>query len=174
MHKALQQPGNFRQKELPVNPIEYLLDLGVERVFRFILSHPDMDHMDGIKDFFEVFSPLNFWDTNNTCETEFEEGSPYNPDDWEFYKSIRDSKATTAPKRLAFHADTRGHYYNQDENGKGGGDGLYILAPTNELVAAANERDDFNDCSYVILYRSAGGRILLAGDSHDETWKYIL
>jgi len=36
----------------PVNPIEYLRDRGISEVFRFILTHPEMDHMDGIKDFF--------------------------------------------------------------------------------------------------------------------------
>lgn len=174
IYKVTRRPGNFNQKQLPVNPIEYLQGLAADNVFRFILTHPDMDHMDGIEDFFEAFSPWNFWDTNNTCETEFEEGSPYNPDDWDFYKSIRDSNPTTAPRRLALYANARGHHYNQDEEGKGGGDGLYILAPTKELVAAANKIDDYNDCSYVILYRSEGGRVLLAGDSHDKTWEHIL
>jgi competence protein ComEC len=45
---------------------------------------------------------------------------------------------------------------------------------TPTLVASANENDDHNDCSYVILYRSNGGRILFAGDSHDATWGHIL
>ena len=49
-----------------------------------------------------------------------------------------------------------------------------MLAPTPALIAAANRCDDFNDGSYVILYRSAGGRVLFGGDSHDATWEYIL
>ena len=58
--------ANFNQKDYPVNPIEYLRNHSINSVFRFILTHPDMDHMDGIEDFFEAFSPLNFWDTDNT------------------------------------------------------------------------------------------------------------
>ena len=38
--------GNHNQKNYPVNPIEYLSDLGIKTIFRFVLTHPDMDHMD--------------------------------------------------------------------------------------------------------------------------------
>lgn len=41
--------GNHNQKNYPVNPIEYLKDRNVSTIFRFILTHPDMDHMDGLK-----------------------------------------------------------------------------------------------------------------------------
>jgi beta-lactamase superfamily II metal-dependent hydrolase len=56
-------PGNFQQKEDPDNPIVYLRKIGVSSIFRFILTHPDMDHMGGIKALFTEFSPLNLWDT---------------------------------------------------------------------------------------------------------------
>lgn len=39
--------GNFKQKLYPVNPIEYLKKFNIKEIFRFILTHPDMDHMDG-------------------------------------------------------------------------------------------------------------------------------
>ena len=45
--------GNHNQKDHPVNPIEYLKGRNVSTIFRFILTHPDMDHMDGIKTLFE-------------------------------------------------------------------------------------------------------------------------
>lgn len=39
----------------------------------------------------------------------------------------------------------------------------------------ANEVDEeYNRCSYVILYKTGGNRIVFGGDSHDETWDYIL
>lgn len=57
--------GNYHQKDFPVNPIDYLNDYGVKIIFRFILTHPDMDHMDGIKALFNKFDVLNFWDTQN-------------------------------------------------------------------------------------------------------------
>ena len=51
--------GNFNQKKYPVNPIHYLkVDHNIQSVFRFILTHPDMDHLGGVKDFFEEFNPV--------------------------------------------------------------------------------------------------------------------
>ena len=60
--------GNSQQKRYPANPIAYLVEHGVSSVFRYIQTHPDMDHLDGIEDFFRAFSPKNFWDTDNQEE----------------------------------------------------------------------------------------------------------
>lgn len=167
--------GNFNRSDYPDNPVEYMKESGITSVFRFISSHPDMDHLDGIKHFFEEFGPDNFWDTDNTKELDDFGQGLYDPDDWGFYASLRDGNPQANPKRLALYAGARGPYYNQDEFGNSGGDGLHILAPTPELVSAANEAEDWNDSSYVVLYCTAGGkRILFSGDSHDETWEYIL
>lgn len=155
------------------NPIRYMRDRGISDVFRFILTHPDMDHMDGIKDFFEEFPPTNFWDTGNTRKMTFA-GNRFREEDWDFYKSLRDGKRSTGPKRLTLHSNASGPYYNKGAEDDESHDGLYVLAPTPALVAGANQCEDFNDCSYVILYRSKAGRILLCGDSHDNTWEHIL
>ncbi len=58
--------GNFNQKSYPVNPIAYMNRHGISNIFRFILSRPDMDHMDGIQQVFEQSGPDNFWDTRTT------------------------------------------------------------------------------------------------------------
>ena len=166
--------GNFNQKKYPVNPISYMKERNIVDVFRFILTHPDMDHMDGIKTFFQEFHPTNFWDTENRKAIVFGAGSPYDREDWIFYRQLRDGGTETNPRRLALLAGARGKYWNSDESGQGGGDGLHILAPTKELIADAVEADDYNDASYVILYHSNGGKILVSGDSHDGTWEYIL
>lgn len=169
-------PGDFKQKENPVNPITYLKERGLSDVFRFILTHPDMDHMDGIKAFFREFPPTNFWDTDNEESKEFGTGSNggFSEDDWKFYKKLRDGKPETDPKRVVLYSGATGQYYNRDEEGKGGGDGIHLLAPTPELVQEANESGDYNDCSYVLLYLTVGHRILFGGDSHDKTWEHIL
>ena len=166
--------GNFQQKKHPVNPVEYLKKFNINSVFRFILTHPDMDHMDGIKDFFEHFSPINFWDTDNNKEMKFEQGSPYNEEDWNFYKQIRDNNSQTDPKRLTLYSGSEGQFWSQDVNGQSPGDALHILAPTSKLVKQANETENYHDASYVVLYHGNGGRILLCGDSHDNTWEHIL
>ena len=168
--------GNFNQKVYPVNPVAYLEEHGIGSIFRFILTHPDMDHMDGIKAIFDRFSPGNFWDTNNKKEMESSSwsASPYNQVDWEFYKRLRDTNSQNDPKRLTNLSGGNGQYWNRDENGDPGADGLYILAPTQQLVNEANKTGDFNDCSYVLLYRTGGKRIVFGGDSHDRTWEHIL
>src|SRR6266550_8250379 len=118
--------GNFNQKKYPVNPISYMRDRSLNSVFRFILTHPDMDHMDGMKDFFEAFSPDNFWDTDNEEEKEFGDGNNggYREADWEFYKNLRDTKPTSNPKRLTLCSGSTGQYYNVDEQGNSGADGF--------------------------------------------------
>ncbi|ABF40142.1 hydrolase (metallo-beta-lactamase superfamily) [Candidatus Koribacter versatilis Ellin345] len=166
--------GDFRQKLFPVNPVSYLKQREIASIFRFIITHPDMDHMDGIKSVFDAFSPLNFWDHDNNKEMNFEDGSPYDEDDWNFYTLLRDGKPEHDPKRLTLFSGTAGQYYNQAEGGGQGGDGLTILAPTSGLVTQACEDKEFNDCSYVLLYRTGNNKIIFAGDSEDATWEHIL
>ena len=173
--KAAAVGGNFQQKSYPVNPISYLHDRKLYSVFRFLLTHPDMDHMDGIKDFFEAFSPANFYDTDNNKEMEWSAGSPYREEDWLFYKALRNGKPVTDPKRITIYPGDDAAYRTQDWNGNRPGDAFYVLAPTQELVEQANESSgDYHDASYVILHTTPAGRIILAGDSHDATWEYIL
>ena len=169
--------GNFQQKKYPVNPISYMQDRGICEIFRYIQTHPDMDHMDGIGVLFDVFHPLNFWDTDNQKMIPNSSwlGSRYSKKDWEFYKRLRDAKPKQDPKRLALLSGAKGKFYNEPAEGSGGGDGLHVLAPTQDLVDKANEvDDDYNDCSYVILYRTGQNRIVFSGDSNDDTWDHIL
>jgi len=166
--------GNYNQKNYPVNPIEYFKKRGMKKIFRFILTHPDMDHMDGIKQLFETFEVLNFWDTKNTKVMNDNPGwGRYNKEDWEFYQEIRSS--TSSPKVLHLYAGNKGKYYNQTEEGKAGGDGLYLLAPSVELGEKSDETKKYNDCSYVILYKTEHDKkIIFSGDSEKKTWDYIL
>lgn len=168
--------GNHNQKAYPENPIEYMRASGYRDVFRFILTGPDMDHMDGIKDFFTAFPPTNFWDTANVKEigSGAWNGSSYREEDWKYYKKLRDSDPQSDPRRLVLYSGARGKYYSENEEGKPAGDAMYVLAPTPELVDAANEEGQWNDASYVILYRGAKGRVLFSGDSHNDTWEYLL
>lgn len=161
-------PGNFNQKAYPDNPIAYLRNLNVTSIFRFILTHPDMDHMDGIKDLFTEFGVQNFWDTANTKEIDESSFAVRQKlgEDWKFYKNLRDTSPDSNPKRLVYYSGNVNDYYKQD--------GLFILAPTKELIEVANEGEDWNDASYVVLYRSGGRKILFSGDSENGTWEHIL
>jgi len=166
--------GDFGQKDHPVNPIEYMKGRNIKNIFRFINTHPDMDHLDGIKDLFEAFTVWNFWSTDNTCGKDFGDNSPYREEDWDHYVSLRDGTLQGGPTGLKLHSGARGQYYNVGEDGTPGGDGIHVLAPTPELISAANDSGDHNDCSYAILYRSNAGRILVMGDAHDKTMEHVL
>ena len=171
---SLSKPkGNYRMCSNPTNPIEYLKNtIGASSLFRFISTHPDMDHLDGFNRLASEISIENFWDSGVRKSKPDFEGSHYKEEDWDRYVKFRDGKENEAT-RVSCLAGSRFKYANKDDEGTSG-DGLYILAPNQKLVDDANSTGDFNDCSYVILYRSSGGNIIIPGDAHDKTWKYIL
>lgn len=177
LYEALGLPkpkGNYGMCKKPTNPIEYLQNsLNVSHLFRFILTHPDMDHMDGFNQLADCISISNFWDSGARKEKPYFSGSPYKEEDWDRYVKFRDGNENGVTT-VSHLAGSRFEYANKNEDGTSGGDGLYILAPDKNLVDEANENEDFNDCSYVILYRSSGGNIIIAGDAHDKTWDFIL
>lgn len=161
-------PGNYHQKETPDNPLEYLVKHGIDSIFRFILTHPDMDHLGGIKALFSAIPVINFWDTANTKEFDEDELSGRLKADWEFYKILRDSDPDTSPRRLLMYSGDKRDYFKDQ--------GLRILSPTKELVQAANKRKNWNDASYVVLYTTINPtkKILFTGDSEDDAWEHIL
>ena len=166
--------GNFGMAKKPTNPIDYLEGLGVSGIFRYILTHPDMDHMDGLDLMMDVFSPRVFWESGVRKEKpDFSQQGEYSEEDWDRYETMCGGKEPNL-KVLNKLAGSRFQYANKSEDGKGGGDGLYILAPDKDLVVTANDGGEVNDASYVLLYRSAGGRILIPGDAHDGTWEYVI
>ena len=164
--------GNFRMCEEPTNPIDYARSLGITNIWRFILTHPDMDHMDGFKRVGDRLGIANFWDSGarKSAKPDFE-GSPYREEDWDTYVAVRDGKTSTL-SGLRAEGD-KFQFANMDEKG-GSGDGLSILAPSRELLVDIDEDDDLNDASYILLYRSSGGKVLLPGDAHDAAWEHVL
>lgn len=165
--------GNFNMKSYPTKPQTYLSNLGINTIWRFILTHPDMDHLDGFNALLEEIEVNNFWHSGaNKPKPDFAGYNGYKEADWDRYVNVRDDKETgiTTLKVLAGKIFK---YANEDDNG-GGGDGLQIIAPTQSLVDEANASEDFNDCSYVVLYRTGGFKVIFSGDSHDATWEHIL
>lgn len=63
LSKALLK-ANFQMCKHSTNPINFLTEtMGVSSIFRFILSHPDMDHLDGFDNLIKNISVINFWDS---------------------------------------------------------------------------------------------------------------
>lgn len=167
--------GNFHQKEHPVNPVDYLNKKGISTIFRYIQTHPDMDHMDGLLNLRNSVDILNFWDTENFKEQSFGENGKsgrYLEVDWDCYQFLRKSKDN--PKALFYYDGASNKYYAEDDNGKLKDDYLKVLSPTKELIKQANDAGDWNDSSYVILYVVQGWKILFCGDSDMNTINHLL
>lgn len=153
----------------PVNDIGSIMgEYNMSSVFRFILTHPEMDHLSGIAELFGAYTVTNFWDTYNTkvIKTGQWDQSPYSKDDWYFYQSIRDSE--NRPKTIHPTRGTSSKYWKYD--------GINILSPTDELVSKANEDEDYHDLSYVVKYKGPkiGSSVLFTGDVSKDAQEDIL
>jgi len=160
-------------EEVLTDPIEYFQSKFKNReLFRFILTHPDMDHMSGLNELANNVFIRNFWDTKHAktiSEGEWE-GSPYNKEDWERYLEFR--KSSEEPKCLRiYRGQTSECCWTQDN--------IEILSPSASLVelsAKASEKDSqkYNHLSYVLMVRYAGRKVLLSGDASIDAWEDIL
>lgn len=157
----LQDPIDFLDKEYPRKSI-----------FRFILTHPDMDHMSGIDELFSKRNVGNFWDTEHDKEldTETDDFGPYNADDWKRYQEIRESKDN--PKALKLYRDDTSAEccWTQDD--------IQILSPSPHLTKLSKETkegnpDKYNHISYVLRIEYLGIVILIGGDATKAAWQDI-
>lgn len=162
--------GNFGMGKHPSNPVNYLTDHGIENVFRFILTHPDMDHMDGLAKLLEKKSVANFWDTGARRKMKLDSwGTQYSKEDWEAYERIIAEKQD-GTRLLTKLAGARFPFANDGDSR----DGLFILAPNKDLLCDPNEDDDINSASYIISYHNQAGKFIFPGDAHDDSWAYAL
>jgi len=173
--KATEARKNYGQKSKPDNPISYLSKFGINQILRLAITHPDMDHMDGLVDLFEYSRPTNYYDTTNQKEMNDDwEKSPYREEDWKLYKSLRDNPPESNPKAIRILSGDNGIHRRKNWDGDPPGDAFFTLAPSPQLVLDANEADEYNDASYVFMYWSPTGRIIISSDSHDKSWEHIL
>lgn len=163
--------ANYNRKKYPTNPITFFKTMGMQQIFRFILTHPDMDHMDGIKNLFKQFQPINFWDTGNDKKLDEKTSwnGKYTNDDWVFYQKLHNGKGEDV-KCLKLLSAQCGQYYNDGMDN----DGIFILSPTQELTQLANSKGEYNLLSYVLLLKEHGRKVIFAGDSGEEAWNRIL
>jgi len=147
--------GNFHQKEHPENPICYLQDIGINKINRFILTHPDMDHMDGIKSLFEYItnSAYLYHTDNKKVITDFSNGR-YKEEDWKFYQQNKDKAIEK---------------YSGDNIGN-----FFVLSPTKEIVKQAMQSNNYNSSSYVLLWEIGKYKVVFAGDSDKVAWEHTI
>jgi competence protein ComEC len=149
------------------DPIGYLqAQFPTRDVFRFILTHPDMDHLSGICRLDHDIGIVNIWDTDNnkTISDDSWAGSPYDKDDWDAYQRLRQSTAN--PKCIRPTRGDSHQYWNED--------GIEIFSPSPDLIKLANEEDEFNHSSYVLRVSYAGRKVFLGGDASKEALDDVL
>ena len=152
--------GNYHQDEHPIDPIKFLKDnYSGEELFRFILTHPDMDHLKGFKALSKEIGFINFWSYKNDKDSTNIKKDDL--DDWNFYQEL------LGKNKLLKLVDTNNCQYLPDDD-------LTILSPNNNLIEQANNKKNWNDASAVILYKAAGYKFLFCGDSGDATWKHLI
>jgi len=148
------------------DPIKFLQEnYPGQRVWRFVLTHPDLDHMRGIKALYDKIGIDCFWDTKNT-KTIRDFRSDDDKLDWEFYQQLR-----TASFTRNYTSGDSVFAFGKDENGNPGGDNIEILSPTTDLVRECNVASESNNLSFVLRVHHAGRSVLLAGDAENDAWE---
>lgn len=151
------------------DPIDYYkANFGGRSIFRYIQSHPDMDHMGGLYRlcFQEKIEIVNFWDTKHCIEKDEDamRTGEVNHEirDWYTYLMLR--KRAEKLRVLHLTNGARADFYAAD--------GISIWAPfdhSQEQNAECNP----NDLSYLLHIRFGQCRIVLGGDAPKETWEAL-
>jgi beta-lactamase superfamily II metal-dependent hydrolase len=148
------------------NPIEYLNGIKISSIFRFICTHPHMDHLTGLTALNDIgFS--NIWIIPNEFKPDMDKLSDQQKKDWNLYKEYMNASngklngvTIVSPKEAVV-------------NDFWGPDGIEILAPNDDLISIAKEKNNQNIMSYVFLIRYGQTKIILGGDAEADTWKYL-
>lgn len=150
------------------DPIDYINNLGYKNIFRLIQTHPHLDHFKGLNDLFESFNVWNIWCIKNNFTMDLTKLNDSEKIDWALLKKFRDTNEsklenTTIVRPYAGH---RRDFWNEDN--------ITVLSPTPELVNLAQEKNNRNIMSYVLLVEHGGHKLIFGGDAEKETWEYIL
>jgi competence protein ComEC len=156
-------------KDKLTNPLDYLKARFPGRtIFRYIQTHPDMDHMAGLYRLRveEKIPIINFWDTSHCIEKDevAKLTGAVNHDirDWHTYLEIR--KGTDNPTVLRPTIGQRADFWQQD--------GINIWAPfdhKHQTDADANP----NDLSFVLCVSVGKCNVLLGGDATINMWEEL-
>ena len=154
------------------NPIKFLQEnYPGQSIFRYVQTHPDFDHMRGLAALEDSgIDVVNFWDIDHSRQWDEDRDRESDRPDWDAYQRYRSGRS---PKVLNLYRGSTGKYYNQNENGEPGGNGLHILSPTAELVSEFDEDGKRNELSYVFQYKIVNRTIIFGGDAEQAAWESI-
>lgn len=167
MGRKYDKTKEYEEKCL-TDPVDfYIAAYGENKeIFRFIATHPDMDHLTGLCRLTEEVEILNFWDTQHSVEKSDDpddwEGTGYDIRDWRTYLKLRESESS--PKALFYKLGDQLKYFDED--------GVHIWGPFKH-DSSISEDDKINLLSYVLLILHGKCTILLGGDAPAEIWKSI-
>lgn len=154
----------------PTDPIPYIKGLiqspdNAGEVFRFISTHPHMDHLTGLSDLMRDVGMINAWALLNSYSQDLSKLSESQKADWALYGSFRDDTQSTVKIVRPFARDT-GDFWTED--------GIKILGPNPALLKTADDNNDANGISYVLLVQHGWSKVVLGGDAENATWDYIV
>lgn len=142
-------------------------DLVGQGIFRFILTHPDMDHMTGLYRLIQQEPGIGvrfFWDTNNTKKKAKKTGKGYDEKDWDKYQQIREQN--TDPMALQLYRGNQGNFWTDDN--------MTILSPTKALIDECNDAEDWNNMSQAIRIVHGDSSLILAGDVEQKAQQEMI
>ncbi len=152
------------------NPISYLQKLPTYGyLHRYIQTHPDMDHMNGLSDLLNRYSVANFWDTQNNRASPDVYSFGFREEDWQSYQSQRKKQNV---RHFMRGSDKIVYTSSQGTTEKYIYD-LYCLSPNQDLVNNANETEEWNLLSFIVLLVYQGFKLLLSGDADDQSWNSL-
>jgi beta-lactamase superfamily II metal-dependent hydrolase len=183
LNKVSSQDSTFEKQISPEeyareyldDPVEYYNDEFRQvktKIWRFIVTHPDMDHLSGLTRLKNEVGFEVLWDTNHEKELDTDEEWPdeYAKEDWELYQEIRNDN--TDHSYIKPSRDTQKNYWEQDN--------VQILHPSPRFVSQLNEDNEgkenpeYNDISYVLKIRHGNQSVLLPGDAEQDAWDEII
>lgn len=160
-------------KSLLIDPVDYYRDhLDGRSIFRYVQTHPDMDHMSGLHRFFwqEKVTLENFWDVEHKKELDENDftNSRYSWEDWLVYSLLRQGIGPDDSKHRVITnlRGAVGQYWTDDE--------IEVLSPCHKLIDDCDASDEYNDCSYVLKISYGGRSVILPGDAEAAAWSSML
>lgn len=155
-------------KDKLTNPVDYLKARFPGRpIFRYIQTHPDMDHMAGLHRLIqEGIAIVNFWDTDH-CISKDEDALKsgqvnHDIEDWHTYLRLRSSQSNPTVLRLTHGKE--GDFWTKD--------GIHIWLPFDHRHNG-NPAADPNSLSYVLLFQIGKCNIVIGGDATEEMWEEL-
>lgn len=164
-----------QEEQKLVDPIDWYLEHVGTSMWRFILSHPDKDHMAGVRRLLSGSAGIDitvFWDYDHTrVRTEEEYGNNEAAWlDWLTYYAFHIQAAIegyTWPKRISPLRWATGNYWTDDS--------IEILSPTTSLIADCDKADVYNSASYVLkVWHGPTSRLLVPGDVESKAWEDMI